>query len=194
MAALDARAPFGSLVAHVPKDDEILLPKKAKAPPVSARAGARPSQQMQKLMRATRGVGLALGGGVTLVGVMSVVGLVADSFLVRFVVALLVVVGLPALLADRVLKRLNATGAAAVLDIFAIVLLGSALLFVSADALSKRLLASEGDRYARSGSTTAARFVYFLAGLSPVFPADVAAAGSASATASAPPPSNSGPR
>ncbi|MBX3217189.1 MAG: hypothetical protein KF850_34485, partial [Labilithrix sp.] len=61
------------------------------------------------------------------------------------------------------------------------------------DFASKPLFVREGDRYARSGSRAMARVVYFLGGVSPVFPEESGAppagsgAASASASASAPP-------
>ena len=84
-----------------------------------------------------------------------------------------------------------------VADVFAIVLLGVALMLVAADAMTSSLFRHEGDLYAKSGSTTMARIVYFVAGVSPVFPDEKPApkpAGSASASAvgaaasAAPPP------
>lgn len=143
---------------------------------------------MLRLMRITRLVGVVLGGFVTLVGMMSLVGFITDNFWARLVVALVVVVGLPAFVSDRLLKRTGLGGGLAmVTDIFAIVLLGAALVLVAVDFASKPLLVREGDRYARSGSRTMARVVYFLGGVSPVFPDErgTPPAGSASASASA---------
>jgi hypothetical protein len=143
---------------------------------------------MLRIMRITRGLGIVLGGFITLVGVMSVVGLVTDNFLARLVVGLVVVIGLPAFVADRLLKRTNMGGGIAmVVDVFAIVLLGVAMVLVAADVVSKPLLRREGDRYARSGSIFMARVVYYLAGVSPIFPHEKAGnkpAASASASAS----------
>lgn len=143
---------------------------------------------MLRLMRIARTVGILLGGFVTLVGMMSVVGFATDNFWARLLVALVVVVGFPAFVSDRVLKRTRLGGGAAmVADLFAIVLLGIALLLVEADFVSKPLLVSEGDRYAKSGSRGMARLTYFLGGVSPVFPEDrpPAPAGSASTAPSA---------
>ncbi|MBS2013520.1 MAG: hypothetical protein JST00_11560 [Deltaproteobacteria bacterium] len=168
-------------------DDEIILPKKGKSGGKSASGGKKPSPQMRKLMRVTRIVGILFGGFVSLVGVMALVGLATDNFLIRLLAGLVIVVGLPAFLADRLLKRTNMGGGLGmVADVFAIILLGIALVLVAADAISKGLLAHEGDIYARKGSTAMARVVYFLAGVAPEFPAaGAAAAGSASGSASA---------
>jgi hypothetical protein len=146
---------------------------------------------MLRIMRITSAAGILAGGFVTLVGVMSLVGLVTDNLIARLLVGLVVAIGLPAFLADRLLKRTGMGGGLGmVVDVFAIVLLGIALTFVAAEAVTRPLLAREGDRYARSGSSSMASVVYFLAGVSPVWPADKAAAqpgasSSASASASA---------
>lgn len=184
------------------KDDEPLPKKKVttspKARPVSDGSGG-PSSQMRSLMRIVRTGGGLLGGFVTLVGVMSLVGLITDIFWIRLVGGLLIVVGLPAFVSDRLLKKRDAlTGRrklSMVGDVFAIVLLAVALVLVSIEFVSKPLLVREGDRYARSGSRTMARVVYFLGGVSPTFPeasgAPGAPSGSAAGSASAPPASSS---
>ncbi len=128
-------------------------------------------------MRITAAVGIVLGGFVTLTGVMGVVGLAVENIWARLVVGLIVVVGLPAFLADRLLKRSDSTlatrgGLGMVADVFAIVLLGIALMLVGADAMTSSLFAHEGDLLAKHGSTTMARGVYFVGGVSPVFPGE----------------------
>jgi hypothetical protein len=159
-----------SPLSTLPIDDD-LLPKKRTAPPKApaSKTARAASPQMARAMKATRVVGLLLGGFVTLVGFMGLVGLVTDNFWVRLLVALVVVVGLPAFAAERVLRR-SGGGFALVGDVFAILLLGVALMLVSADILTKGMLVDEGDRYATSGSRTMARVVYFLAGVAPTFP------------------------
>ena len=186
-----------SLVRPVAKDeDEIVVPKKSKSTKASSSGGgtaSRASPPMRRIMRVTAGIGIALGGFVTLVGVRGVVGLAVETIWPRLVVGLLVVVGLPAFLADRLLKRSESTlatrgGLGMVADVFAIVLLGIALTLVAADAMTSSLFAHEGDLYAKHGSTGMARAVYFVAGVSPVFPGDKPSAkpnGSASAAPSA---------
>ena len=174
-------------------DDEIILPKKSKTKAVAAKPTASP--QMRRLMRITRVIGMTLGGFVSLVGVMSIAGLASSNLWFRLVVGALIIIALPALLADRMLKRTNANlgtrGALGTVgDVFAIVLLGLALILCAAESVTKNLVAHEGDNYARASSMTMARVVYFIAGVSPVFPNEKPArpAGSASSSA-APPPS-----
>jgi hypothetical protein len=151
----------------VAKEDQ-LLPKKTTTSR-SAKSGVSP--QMRRLMRIARTVGILLGGFITLIGIMATVGFLTDTTWIRLVIALLLVVGAPAFVSDRFLKRTNMGGGLGmVADIFAIVLLSVALLFIAVDVASKPLLVREGDRYARSGSRTLARVAYFLGGVSPVFP------------------------
>mgnify|MGYP005855300599 CR=1 FL=1 len=180
----------------MPTDDDDLLPKKLPRAKEPSRAERAASPAMIRLMRITRAVGIALGGFVTLVALMGVVGFATDNFWVRLVVALVVVVGLPAFAADRLLKRTGMKGGLAlVADVFAIVLLGFALVVVSAEPLTKGIFVREGDRYARSGSRGMARFVYFLGGVAPVFPEEPGWKGEPGASGAAAPsasPSASG--
>jgi hypothetical protein len=170
----------------VAKDDDS-VPKKGSSAAKSS--GGGPSPRMVRIMWLTRVVGILLGGFVTLVGVMSLVGLLVEALWVRLAVALVLVLGFPAFVSDRFFKRSKlAGGAVTVADVFAIVLLGVALVLVTVDFASRPLLVREGDRYARSGSRAMARIVYFLGGVSPVFPDEkgVAPGPSGSAAASAP--------
>ena len=182
-------------------EDEIVVPKKSKSTKASSSDSGTPSrasQPMRRIMRGTAAAGIALGGFVTLAGVMGVVGLGIENIWVRLVVGLLVVIGLPAFLADRLLKRSESTlatrgGLGMVADVFAIVLLGIALMLVGADTLTSSLFAHEADLHAKHGSLTMARAVYFVAGVSPVFPGDKPSAkpGGSSSSSAAPSSSSS---
>jgi len=193
------------------EDDEIVIPKKSKASSKTSKtssgssgsSGASPP--MRRLMRIVTTIGIVLGGFVTIVGVMAVVGLAVENIWARLVVGLLAVVLLPALLADRLLKRSSSTlatkgGLGMVANVFAIVLLGAALMLVAADAVTSSLLKHEGDLYAKHGSTTMARMVYFVAGVSPVFPNEkpagkpgASASGSVSGAPLSPPSASAAP-
>ena len=173
-------------------DDEILLPKKKKSAPLKPASGSGPSPSMLRLIRIARGIGLLIGGLVTLVGVMGIVGLVTGNFLARLLVALVLVIGIPALATDRLLKRTKARGLGLVGDVFAIVLLALALFFVGLPFMSKPLFVGEGDHYARSGSRGLSKFAYWLGGVTPVFPEErglprMAGSGSPAGSASAAP-------
>lgn len=153
-------------------DDLPILPKKPAGKKLVP-DGRRPSPPMLRLIRIARAVGILFGGFVTLVGLMSVVGLVTDMFWVRFGVAALLGLALPAFAADRVLKRTSMGGGlATVVDVFAIVLLAIAIAFVGLEGMTRGILRDEADRYARSGSRGMARAVYFLAGVAPAFPGE----------------------
>ena len=179
------------------KDEgEIVVPKKSRAKAGSTGTAASASISMRKLMRVTCAIGIGLGGFVALVGVMAVVGLAVSNLWVRLVAGGVVVIGLPTVLSDRLLKRTNANlgtrgSLGMVANVFAILLLGMSLTLVAANKMTSSLLAHEGDNYARSGSLTMARLVYFVAGVSPVFPNErnvkpvAASPASASASASA---------
>lgn len=144
---------------------------------------------MFRVIMVARVVGLLFGGFVALVSLMAVVGLVTDNFWARFIIALLVLIGLPALASDRLLKRKIAGASGMIIDVFAITYLAIGLLFVAGDFATKTLYTKEGDRYARSGSRTMSRAAYWLGGVSPVFPEEKGTppAGSGSASASAQP-------
>ncbi len=157
------------------KEDDLLPKKKtsstAKSVKSPSKSASSDGPKLGRLPGYVRLVGMLVGGLVTLVGMMSVVGLVTDNVWVRLSVALVVVVGFPAFVSDRILKRTGgAGGGARVADIFAICLLALALLLVSAEFISRPLFVREGDRYARSGSRVMARVAYFLGGVSAVFP------------------------
>lgn len=147
------------------------MAKDDKTRALAPRGAKDPSPQMVRLIRIVRVVGTLLGGVVTLVALMGVVGLVTSSFLARMLVALVVGLGVPAVVADRILKKTGSgDGLAKVGDVFAIVLLAIALFFVGLDLVGRPLFVGEGDRYARSGSRGMARFAYWLGGVTPVFP------------------------
>lgn len=167
---VDTQPALSSSRARVGTDD--LLPKKktsSTAKPVkSSKSGASGASRIPTYVRLA---GIVVGGLVTLIAMMSVVGLVTDNVWVRLGVALVIVVGFPAFVSDRILKRTGAAGGMGrVADIFAILLLVLALVLIAAEVISKPLFVREGDRYARAGSRTMARIAYFLGGVSPVFP------------------------
>ena len=159
------------------KDDDLLPKKRVKTSSSSGDAirksssskSSGPSAGVLRVMRITCGLGIVAGGFVSIVFVMALVG--TESFLIRFLVALVVVIGLPAFVADRLLKNsTSAGGLGMVANVFAIVLLGVGLFAVGADFLTKEMLKREGNRYAESGSRLMARVVYQIGGFRPTFP------------------------
>jgi hypothetical protein len=115
---------------------------------------------------------LATGFGlfVTVVSFMSLVGLVTGSFWVRFVVALVVSVAIPAIVVDRTLpKQGGVPSPGLATDVFALVVMGFALLYAGlAQPLTGPLLVREADRFAADGMRLLARVVYWIAGVTPV--------------------------
>jgi len=155
--------------------------------PLRIRSAQSASPQMIRLMRIVRVIGIVLGGFVTVVGVMALVGTATDNLWVRLGVALVLSIALPAFIADRFLKRFGKSGGLALVgDVFAIVFLAIAIAFIAADGFTKKIFLNEGDRYARAGPRMMARAAYSLAGVSPVFPEDAAKANAVPAASSAP--------
>ncbi len=154
-------------------DDDALTKKKKVTSPSTGVVTGGPSRQMALVMNVTRAVGIALGGFVSVVSLMALLGLVIESLWPRLILALVIAVGLPALAADQLLKRTRMKGGfLLVADTFGIVLLAVALLLVSIEIAKKGMLVREGDRYARDGSRTMARVLYFMGGADPVFPGE----------------------
>lgn len=168
----------------VPSDEDKPRPKKkaSKAEPARARTKAKVSIAGWLRLAAT-----LFGGLISFLGLMALVGGITDSFVARFVGALAVVIVLPAVIAERVLRRAGEKAdLMLVIDVFAVVLMGLALFFVGAEAVTRPLLAHEGDRYARGGARVMARALYFLGGVAPTFPEEkTATAPATSASASA---------
>lgn len=138
---------------------------------------------------AVKSVALAAGFVTALVCLMAGVGRLSESGWVRLPVALLVMVVLPAVLADRLLPDDEPTkGRGIVGDVFAVSWLLVVVIFVVPLAgVSSGWLRAEGDRLHRSEFTLLSRLAYALAGAEVhVKAAPVVTADSASAAGSAP--------
>ena len=113
-------------------------------------------------------VALAVGGLGTVLCTMAIVGLVTDSGWARVGVAVVFATALPALLADRLMPEDPEAIPGATSDVFAFtwmaVTLGVAL---GAGAVTRPVLAAEGDRLAREDLGILARALYVLAGVTP---------------------------
>lgn len=113
-------------------------------------------------------VALAVGGLGTVLCTMAIVGLVTDNGWARVAVAVVFAVALPAVLADRLHPEDPAQAAGATSDVFAFswmaITLGAAL---GAGAVTRPVLAAEGDRLARADMEVLARALYILAGVTP---------------------------
>lgn len=144
---------------------------------------------------AVKALSVAVGGMLTVISLMSVVGVVTANGLVRLGVAAVLTLAAPALLVDRLLPKKDVTKAPGLAtNVYALALLGFAFVFCGlAQPLTKGMLVREGDRLAASGFATTARVAYLFGGVSPRFPAETATShnptsASASADAASPSP------
>lgn len=133
------------------------------------RRGARGvSPRLARAALAVRVVAGVAGGALALVVCMALAGIAVESTLLRICLGLVPWIVVPALLADRLLRRVGG-GVGLVVDLTAAVWLALALLAVGSRLL-ERPLTVEGDRLAEQGHRVSARAAYFLAGVSPTFP------------------------
>jgi serine protease Do len=146
---------------------------------------------------------IALAAGLlgTLLVLMALVGSFAESGWIRFPLALVVAIVVPAVLVDRLLPDDDPARARGLpSDIFALVWLGTLVVVaVPLHGMSGKLLAREGDRLTVAGIAPLAKLAYLLAGVQ-TEPAsspapEPASSGSAAAIASgsAPPPPSASP-
>ena len=130
--------------------------------------------------RVARGVvktgAIVVGLPLTVLSLMSLVGLATGNFWARIVPAVVVALVGPLLLIGKlapedVSKRVRGMPT----DVLAVCWLGLAFLFVGVAApATGPLLVTEADRYAAGGSVTMARAVYWLGGVTPVASAEAA--------------------
>jgi len=116
--------------------------------------------------RTLKVLAILVGGPLTLVALMSLAGFVVSNGWIRLGVALLVGVGLPLLLADRLLPEDDPTkGKGLPSDVFAVGWLGFALLYVGVLApFTAPLLSEEGARLKTSGLGAVGASVQWIAG------------------------------
>lgn len=142
-------------------------------------------------------VALGVGFVGSLVTLMALIGTFAESGWIRFPLALLVAIGVPAVVADRLLPDDDPARARGLPgDVFALTWLGLTLVFaVPLHGISAKLLTREGDRLSVSGIGPLAKAAYWLAGVQPAnaSPSEghPASSNSAAASASAPVPEGS---
>lgn len=131
-------------------------------------------------------VALIVGVVGTLVCSMALVGLVVENGWIRFGVALVVTIALPALISDRLLPDDDPTSAKGLpSDVFALFWLGFPVVFaIALGAMTRNALTKEGDRLSTSGAGSLARVAYFLGGVDTRADAQASPASSASASAS----------
>jgi hypothetical protein len=115
---------------------------------------------------------IIFGLPLTILSLMSVIGLVTDNFWARSVPALLITLVPPLFLVDRLLPADDVKRARGLpTDVLALCWLGWSLLFVGfGHPLTGGWLVREGDRFTRSGSVTLARLAYWAGGVVPEWP------------------------
>jgi len=168
--------------------DEKAPAKKASAPAKPLTAPSKKASPVVTAVRWLRAIALAGGLVVSLLGVSAALGVVTDMLVLRAIVALVLLVGLPLFVSDKILSRMKSPTdrLGVVLDVFGVLWVGLAWLFVAA---VPKVLVAEGDRQTRQGALWLAKTAYFLGGVSPTFREQraVVAPPSASASASAAP-------
>lgn len=157
-------------------------PAKKSTPPL--KLGGSKASGLVRAVRWARGLGLVTSFVVALLGLVSAFGAVTEIFVLRVVVAVVLLVGVPLFVSDKLLARLRAPSdkLGIVLDVFTFFSLAIAWVFVAA---FPRVLVSEGDRETRQGSLWLAKTSYFFGGVSPTFRTERTVTASPSASTSA---------
>jgi serine protease Do len=150
-------------------------PKPAKKPaprPEARRASSPPGPLIVIGHKVLKLAGFVVGLPAAMICVMALIGGVAENGYVRFIGALVLVLGLPLFLADRLLPDHDPTRARGLVsDVLAVS--WTLMAFVIAAALggtTRPMLGREGDRLVKSGYPDLALGAYFLAGLKAQIP------------------------
>jgi S1-C subfamily serine protease len=115
--------------------------------------------------RAIKILAIIAGAPLALVGAMAAAGLFIDNFWAQLGIAVVVLIGVPALIADRLLPDDLERGRGLASDIFAITWLGAAFaVFGAGISLTRPMLHDEAARLDDADFDHAARAVYWLAG------------------------------
>ncbi len=133
---------------------------------------APPSAQLMMAYGLLKLIALVVGLPVAMLCVMALVGSVTDNGYARIGVALVVTIGLPLFIADRLLPDNNPAAARGLVsDVLCVSwMLVSFLVAGAAHAATRTLLVNEGDRLVRAGYVDFARGAYLLAGVSTTIP------------------------
>ena len=114
--------------------------------------------------------------------------MVTDILVLRGIVALVLMIGIPLFVSDKVLSRMKSGLGGSerlgiVLDVFGVFWMALAWLFVGA---LPRVFVAEGDRQTRNGSISFAKATYLLGGVSPTFRMERSLVAAASSSVSTP--------
>jgi len=146
---------------------------------------------------------IAMLGGLffSLICLMAIIGALTANGWARSLGALVVLVVVPAIIADRAIPDDDEKAKGVPTDVFSLVWLGFPLVFgVVLGSLTNKMLVTEGDRLARAGMGTMAKAAYLMAGVDaksgspgagPVASSSATASASATASGSASKPAAS---
>ncbi len=120
---------------------------------------------------------LFIGGPLSVISLMALVGMFVVNGWAQLGIALLVVIGLPALIVDRVLPRGAKKSNGIVSDVYSIVWMGIALVFIGFVSLTGDMLRAQAENFDDSGHDRLANLTMWVAGSANVLPdANVVAA------------------
>lgn len=186
MANTDSDAPPPPKVSAKPA-------AKAEKPAPRPSAPSMPSAQLVLATGVLKLAAIVVGLPISLVSVAAVIGSFTDNGYARAIGALVLVFGLPLLVADRLLPDHDPTKAKGLVsDVLAMSWLAVGFLIAgAAHTATRTMLVNEGDRLVKEGYVEVAKGAYLLGGVSPAIPAasvvapDPSAGSSASAASSA---------
>jgi serine protease Do len=168
-------------------------PARSEAPP--PRVAAPPDPRLGFAHGALKLGAFVLGLPAALLCGMALVGALTGNGFVRVIVAVVVVVGVPLVIADRLLPSEPTRARGLVSDVCAVTwMLLTFGLAAAAGTVTRPLLTTEGDRLVAEGHEDIAKGAFFLAGLrvEPVAVPEPAASGSAATSDSAAPAGDGG--
>ncbi len=130
----------------------------------------KPQPAFRIVHGAFKTIAILVGLPLTVFSLMSVVGLATDNIWIRLIPAVIVALGAPLFLVDRLLPDNDQARARGMpTDVLATSWLAFGVLFVGlAQPVTGSLLIAEADRYVTNGSTGIARVGYWLGGVTPI--------------------------
>ena len=131
---------------------------------------SRPTGALRIIFGVLKGACIVVGLPLTVLSLMSLVGVFTGNGWARSIIAIVVSLGLPLVLVEKLLPDEDQARAKGLFtDMLAILWIAIPLLFVGvAHGLTGGLIAREGDRFAASGYESLARASYWLAAVKPV--------------------------
>lgn len=107
---------------------------------------------------------LSVGGVLTIISLMALSGTVIDNGWAQLGIALLVAIGLPALIADRLLPPDAKKSNGVVSDVYSLVWIGIALLFVGLTSLTGNMLRAKAANFHQNDHESLAELTMWVAG------------------------------